>query len=114
MSINNLQRLKKQIPMLMVLVMRMILWIKSFTLKNTIDTLGFDQKEARTSFENDYNTLVTGTPEDKAKVVQKYYYPVYQTKMPIYPTQTVVTGQLDADEVDFTDILEDTDPNYSG
>lgn len=83
-------------------------------LKNTIDTLGFDQKEARTAFENDYNTLVTGTPEDKAKVVQKYYYPVYQTKMPIYPTQTVVTGQLDADEVDFTDILEDTDPNYSG
>lgn len=83
-------------------------------LKNTIDTLGFDQKEARTSFENDYNTLVTGTPEDKAKVVQKYYYPVYQTKMPVYPTQTVVTGQLDSDEVDFTDILEDTDPNYSG
>ena len=85
-------------------------------LKNTIDTLGFDQREARTSFENDYNTLVTGTPEDKAKVVQKYYYPVYQTKMPVYPAQTsdTVTGQLDPNEVSFTDILEDTDPNYSG
>lgn len=82
-------------------------------LKNTIDTLGFGDKEARTAFENDYNTLVTGTPEDKAKVVQKYYYPVYQTKVPIFPTgMGTVTGQQD--EVDYSEILEDTDPNYSG
>jgi hypothetical protein len=82
-------------------------------LKNTIETLGFNQKEIRTGFENDYNTLITGTPEDKAKVVQKYYYPVYQTKMPVYPTQKV-TGQQDEEEESYLDILEDINPNYSG
>ena len=83
-------------------------------LKNTIDTLSFSDQESRTVFENDYNTLVTGTPQEKAAIEQKYYYPVSQTKMPITPSQTsdTVTGQID--EVDYTDILEDTDPNYSG
>jgi len=81
-------------------------------LKNTIETLGFNQKEIRIGFENDYNTLITGTPEDKAKVVQKYYYPVYQTKMPVYPTQKV-TGQQDEEEESYLDILEDINPNYS-
>jgi hypothetical protein len=82
-------------------------------LKSTIETLGFNQKEIRTGFENDYNTLITGTPEEKAKVVQKYYYPVYQTKMPVYPTQKV-TGQQDEEEESYLDILEDINPNYSG
>jgi hypothetical protein len=82
-------------------------------LKNTIETLGFNQKEIRIGFENDYNTLITGTPEEKAKVVQKYYYPVYQTKMPVYPTQKV-TGQQDEEEESYLDILEDINPNYSG
>lgn len=60
-------------------------------LKNSIDTFSFEQKETKDLFERDYNTLVTGSPADKAKIIQKYYYPVYQTKVPIYPTGTVVS-----------------------
>ena len=52
-------------------------------LKSTIDTLGFDQKETRTVFESDYNTLITGTPQDRAVVIQKYRDRVYQTKVAI-------------------------------
>ena len=78
-------------------------------LKNTIDTLGFSDKEARANFEADYNTLVTGDPASKARVVQKYYYPVYQTKVPISPTSTVLTGQPDVAE-DWQDYFK---PNYT-
>lgn len=85
-------------------------------LKNTIDTLGFQDKEARAVFESDYNTLVTGTPQEKAAIEQKYLATVSQTKTPILPSQTsdTITGKLDEEETSYIDILEDEDPNYSG
>lgn len=75
-------------------------------LKNSIDTFGFDQQDTRAIFETDYKTLITGSPQEKATVVKKYFDAVYQTKVPITMTSTSSPDTVE----DWEDYFK---PNYT-
>jgi len=75
-------------------------------LKNSIDTFGFEQQDTRQIFETDYNTLITGNPQEKAAVVKKYFDAVYQTKVPITMTSTSSPDTVE----DWEDYFK---PNYT-
>tara|TARA_X000001388_G_C2233745_1_gene124318 strand:- start:4256 stop:5146 length:891 start_codon:yes stop_codon:yes gene_type:complete len=81
-------------------------------LKNTIETLGFDDNAK--SFQDDYNMLIN--PEantvDKTNIINKYYNTVLENKIPITPV--VMSGNQDAiSSADVMDMNEDEESPYT-
>jgi len=83
-------------------------------LKNTIETFGLTEMDKAKPFQDDYAKLTSPdtSPVDRAKIHQKYYNSVLQTKIPIVPTQTNIPNQPEV--IDYKELLEDEEPNYTG
>ena len=77
-------------------------------LKNTIETLGFD--DSAKSFKNDYDILINpnSSTVDKTVILNKYYNTVLENKIPIQ--STTMTGSQD--ETSSQELLEDETPPY--
>jgi len=77
-------------------------------LKNTIETLGFD--DSAKSFKNDYDILINpnSSAVDKTVILNKYYNTVLENKIPITPV--IMTGSQD--ETSSQELLEDETPPY--
>lgn len=77
-------------------------------LKNTIETLGFD--DSAKSFKNDYDILINpnSSAVDKTVILNKYYNTVLENKIPITPV--TMTGSQD--ETAAQTLLEDETPPY--
>ena len=77
-------------------------------LKNTIETLGFD--DSAKSFKNDYDILINpnSSAVDKTVILNKYYNTVLENKIPIQ--STTMTGSQD--ETSSQELLEDETPPY--
>jgi len=77
-------------------------------LKNTIETLGFD--DSAKSFKNDYDILINPNSSvvDRTVILNKYYNTVLENKIPITPV--TMTGSQD--ETAAQTLLEDETPPY--
>ena len=77
-------------------------------LKNTIETLGFD--DSAKSFKNDYDILINPNSSvvDRTVILNKYYNTVLENKIPITPV--TMTGSQD--ETAAQALLEDETPPY--
>tara|TARA_R100000900_G_scaffold84369_1_gene66450 strand:+ start:2241 stop:3125 length:885 start_codon:yes stop_codon:yes gene_type:complete len=77
-------------------------------LKNTIETLGFD--DSAKSFKNDYDILINPNSSvvDRTVILNKYYNTVLENKIPITPV--TMTGSQD--ETSSQALLEDETPPY--
>ena len=77
-------------------------------LKNTIETLGFD--DSAKSFKNDYDILINPNSSvvDRTVILNKYYNTVLENKIPITPI--TMTGSQD--ETTAQALLEDETPPY--
>jgi len=82
-------------------------------LKNSLEGMNFQGGELKETMQGDYESLINPLtePAQKASILQKYYQPVYNSKLEVDPLDT--TGSSDV--IDYSDLFEDDeDPNYRG